>query len=213
MGSSYTRFMPVLMILLDGPLDGEDEVVEMVPTAPGSQLLFNIPHFQTFDPNAPDEVVIGLGLQAVYAFVGPGPPPDPDVDRWDTSWIYEFTGEAYVPTPPDVPTPPNPPVDVAQVWMSATTTLVPDTIPIITSPVVTLVAESGMDVDATTTPTQSAEVDLSGESVMTVIPDWNPTVVLQATTGLGISADITPGPIAGGGYGSGPYGEGPYGES
>jgi hypothetical protein len=177
--------MPVLMVLQDGPLDGEEQVVQMVPTAPGSQLFFNIPNFQTFDLTQPDsEVVVGLGLQAIYAFVGQGPDPDPDVDIWDTSWIFEFAGEAYVPTPPPLGPPTNPPVNVAQVWMTAESTLVPDTLPITTSPVVALVAESGMDVEGTWTPFQSGVVVMEADSVMQVTADWTPVVILAATSSM-----------------------------
>jgi hypothetical protein len=177
MGCSYTQPMTVLMVLQDGPLDGEEQTVEMLPTTPGSQLRFNIPWFQTFDPDADEEVVIGLGLQATYTFVGQGSAPDPD-DRWDTSWIFEFSGEVFVPTPPPVVVPPFPPVDVAQVWMSAESFLVPDTLPITTSPVVVLVTESRMHVEATTTPTQAGVVVMTGETTMPVTPDWSPLVTM-----------------------------------
>jgi hypothetical protein len=178
------RPMAVLMILQDGPLDAEQQMVEMVPTTPGSQLGFNIPWFQTFDPDADAEVVMGLGLQAVYTLVGQGPAPNPDVDRWDTSWIFEFAGDVFVPTPEALPVPPNPQVDVAQVWMSAETSLVPDTLPITTSPVVVLVAESAMDVEATTTPTQAGVVVMTGETTMPVTPDWSPLVTMNGQSSM-----------------------------
>jgi hypothetical protein len=86
------------MILTDGPLDGEEELVEMVPTAPGSRMFFNVPTFQFFDTEGN---FVSQGLTATYEFVGPGPDPDPDEgDTWDSAWIFTYVGEAYTPPYP-----------------------------------------------------------------------------------------------------------------
>jgi hypothetical protein len=178
--------MTVLMKLEGGPLDGEQQIVEMLPNTTGARLLFNIPNFQTFDPTSGTEAVTGLGLQAYYVFVGPGPGPGTG-DSWATSWIYSFTGESFVPTPGPKP-PPGPQVMPAYVFMSATTTLVPDSLPIMTSPSVELVAESDIEVDALVTPFQYGVVAMSGETSMSVVPDWTPQVTMSAQTAMEIDA-------------------------
>lgn len=170
---------PVLMILEGGPLDGEEQMVEMVPTTIGAQLRFNMPNFQTFDPTTDTEVVTGLGLQAIYALVARGRDPGP-ADNWDSSWIFTFTGEAFVPVPDPLPQPgPSQPVAMAQVWMSATTTLVPDTLPITSDPVVNLDGESTMSIDAVVTPVQNGLIVMTGETSMSVTPDWEPHVRME----------------------------------
>lgn len=172
------------MMLQDGPLDGESQIVENLPTDPGDTLVFNIPSFQTFDPQAEAETVIGLGLQATYSFVGPGPGPGSS-DTWTNSWTFEFTGEAFIPTPAPLPPPPaQPAVAVSQVWMVATTTLVPDSQPIVITPGMIAVAESGMEIDADVIPTQWGVVAMTGETVMVVTPDWTPKVAMAATASL-----------------------------
>jgi hypothetical protein len=175
----------LVIMLQGGPLDGEVQSVEMVPSTPGDELFFNVPNYQTFDPAQPEvEVLIGQGLQAVYALVGPGPGPGP-TDTWLASFIFEFTGEAFVPIPPPLAPPgPQPPVALTQVWMTATTTLVPDTHPIIIGPMVKLVAESDLDVDAEVTRVQDGVVALSGETVMSVTPDWTPKVYMTVTSSM-----------------------------
>ena len=171
-------------MLEGGPLDGEAQVVEMVPTARGSQMLFNLTNYQTFDPEAETETVLSQGLQAIYGLVGEGPDPTVD-DRWDTSWIFIFTGESYVPTPAPVPPPgPSVPVDLAQVLMSADTTLVPDTLPIIITPTVIMGAQSSLDVEPVVTPVKSGDVVMTGETVMSVTPDWTPRVQMSGETTL-----------------------------
>jgi Concanavalin A-like lectin/glucanases superfamily len=193
----------VLMMLEGGPLDDELQVVENLPTYPGATLRFNLTNFQTFDPSASTETVTGLGLQATYVFVGPGPDPgDPSVpdnagDNWTASYIFEFTGESYVPTPPGGLVPgPMPPVDMGQILLSATTTLVPDTLPITSEPVVLLVGQSGLTIDATTTRVQSGVVAMSGETSMPVTPDWTPQVVMQAASTMRASSVVEPPSLA-----------------
>jgi hypothetical protein len=175
---------PTLITLHGGPLDGEFQIVEMVPTAIGSELIFNVPHFQTFDPNQEEEVVLSQGLQAVYALTGEGSVPTVE-DNWNSSWNYEFTGEMYVPTPSPLP-PPVQPVSLTLVRMSATTTLVPDKLAIITNPVVMMAAESAMDVEPVVTRVQAGVVAMSGQSVMSVTPDWTPKVYMNPRTSLTI---------------------------
>jgi hypothetical protein len=181
----FSLVSPVLLSLRGGPLDGVIQVVEMLPITQGDELFFSVPHYQAFDPNQPDtEVLIGMGLQATYALAGPGPNPGPG-DSWVSSWIFDFTGEAYVPAPAPLPPPgPLPPVALTQVWMAATTTLVPDTIPVTSEPVVTLVAESDLDVDAEVTPVQAGVVNMTGETVMSVTPDWTPQVFMNAQSSI-----------------------------
>lgn len=189
-GLGATEGLPLLMILEGGPLDGSYQVVENLNTAVGTLVRFNVPNYQTFDPDQEAEVVLSQGLQAIYALVRQGPLPDAVGnnplwgDNWAFSWIFGFTGEAYVP-PPSTPLEPPP----TQVWtwviMGATTTLVPDTMPILTYPVVTtMTAESGMYIVATVQPYAYGVVAMTGESVMTVEPDWWPQVNMTGTAGL-----------------------------
>jgi hypothetical protein len=177
--------MTVLMRLQGGPLDGEQQIVEMLPTTPGAQLFFNIPNYQTFDPSAPTETVIGVGLQAYYSLVGPGAGPGTG-DTWTSSWIFSFTGEAYVPTPPPLYPSGGPPTPPPLVWimMSATTTLVPDSLPITTSSAVVLVGESAIDVEALVTSFQYGVVAMTGESVLTTQFDWQPQVAMTGNTAM-----------------------------
>jgi hypothetical protein len=88
----------VLMILQGGPLDGAEELVEMVPTDPGSKIFFSLPHFQFFDANGE---YLYSGLEATYELVGAGPTPDPSAgDYWDASWIFTYEGGVYQPPYP-----------------------------------------------------------------------------------------------------------------
>jgi hypothetical protein len=88
----------VMMILTGGPLDGEAELVEMVPTAPGSKMFFSLPFFQFFDA---DGNYLYSGLEATYDLVGPGPDPNPgEGEYWDASWIFTFEGGSYQPPYP-----------------------------------------------------------------------------------------------------------------
>jgi hypothetical protein len=167
---------PVMMLLQDGPLDGERQVVEMVPLVPGTEVLFNVPSRQNFDPNAPADTVLSQGLQAVYALVGQSPLVAGPADAWDTAWIFEFTGEVYTPAPSPLPPPPLTPDVAVQVGMQATTTLTPDTIPITTTPSVTLVGEGDMSVTADDL--VQATVIMTGETVVTSQADWFPEVDL-----------------------------------
>ena len=177
--------LPVMMILTGGPLDGESQIVEGLPTTIGSELTFNLPNFQTFDPEAEDEVVLAQGLQADYVLLRRGPDPQAG-DNWSSSWVFGFTGESFIPTPSTPATPPpSQPVALTQVWMSATSTLVPDTLPIVTTPApttVTMSAETTMEVD--TTPTEAGIVEMIGESVMTVQPDWSPEVHMSSQASM-----------------------------
>lgn len=192
--------MSVYMILQDGPLDGKKQEVQTLPNAPASVLLFNMPNYQSFDT---DGTVVSLGLQVTYGFVEEGPPPDVSSgDDWDSSWIYGFLGEAWIPIPPPLPTPgPEPlPVEVSMV-AEGFVTMDSDV-----EPGVEFTDESTLVVAGDVTHVDFATVALSGESVLQVTPDFSPPLVMTATTSMTImleSADT--------GYGSGAYGDGPYG--
>ena len=178
---------PVMMILEGGPLDGESQVVENVPTTPGATLLFNIPNFQTFDPTTDSEVVLGQGLQAIYAFVGSGPSPAPG-DQWVTSWVFDFTGLSYIPTPPPVTPPDTPPVEMTQVWMTASSTLVPISLDdiLVVTPGVRFAPQSAMVVAATVTHVASGVVTMVPKTSMSVTPTTFPTVSMSASASLDV---------------------------
>src|SRR5262252_2560139 len=108
----------VKMILQGGPLDGEQSLVQDLPRTPGSILTFNVPNWQTF---APDGATLrGLGLQVQYALVGQGPPPVvSNGDTWDTSWIFSFVAESFIPPPAPITPPIVPPQISPSVWMAA----------------------------------------------------------------------------------------------
>lgn len=178
------------MVLQGGPLDGQEQIVQMLPTTPGAQLFFNIPNYQTFEPNT--ETVIAVGLTAYYALVGQGAGPGIG-DSWDTSWIFDFTGEAFVPAPPPLYPPGQGPPTAVGVFMVASTTLVPDSLPItITSPVtVMMTAETAMAAEGLITPFQYGVVAMTGETTMPVTPDWQPQVGLTGESDLDIDGTRT----------------------
>jgi hypothetical protein len=158
--------MTVMMMLQGGPLDGERQIVETLPTAPGSQMLFSLPHYQTFA--ADGTTVTDLGLEVIYSFLQAGPPPVPaNGDTWDSSWVYQFVVEVYV-TPPAPITPPviPPVVGGNQVAMFVTGGL---TVVASTLPGVRYVAESHMDVEGTVTPFQWAQVSMQAVTVLQAI--------------------------------------------
>lgn len=177
--------MTVYMILQGGPLDGEKQIVESLPTDPGSQMLFSIPNWQTFAPDG--TTVVDLGLEEVYTYLQPGPPPVPaNGDTWDTSWIFKFAGEVYVPTPPPI-TPPVVPPEVAgnQVAMFVNGNL---TVVYSTSPGAQFVAESLLDVQGTVTPFQSAQVTMQAVSVLQGLGYSIFGCYLLAYSGLSVAA-------------------------
>jgi hypothetical protein len=90
--------MALLMILQGGPLDGEEEIVEGLPSAPGTPLSFYLPHFQVLDQ---DGAWLSTGITSDYAVVGPGPPPTTG-DTWTSSLILEYTGGPFTPPPPNI---------------------------------------------------------------------------------------------------------------
>ena len=178
--------MTVLMLLQGGPLDGEMQIVQVLPTDPGSTLVFNIPNFQTFDPNTEDEVVIGLGLMTSYSLIEQGPDPDPDVgDTWDTSWIFGFTGQAYIPTPPDLPVPPNPDITGNQVAMFSFSNLGVFGTRISGAQ---FVAESAMDVQGATTPVEAGHVSMQAVTVLQAVGGSSFGFGMHATSGMVVTA-------------------------
>jgi hypothetical protein len=96
-GSAVLQVNPrvtMLMILQGGPLDGEHQIVESLPNAPGSTMFFSIPTYQFFDQGGN---VVDRGLEVTYSYLSPGPPPD-DYDTWNASYIFNFVGEeVYIP--------------------------------------------------------------------------------------------------------------------
>jgi len=179
--------MTVLMILQDGPLDGESQIVEVLPTDPGSVMVFNIPNWQTFAPDG--TTVVDLGLQVIYSFVRQGRPPnpgDPDFDTWDTSWVFEFAGEEYVPPPPPI-TPPVVPGNLVngQVAMFINGNLA---VVFSTLPGAQFVAESLMDVQGAVTPFQTAQVIMQAVSVLQAIGYSTFGIGLGANSGLIVTA-------------------------
>jgi hypothetical protein len=157
--------MTVKMILQDGPLDGEEQVVLGLNTTPGYNMQFNVPNFQTFHTDG--TTVVAQGLVAVYTFLGPGRPPNPDppdFDTWTESWIYEFTGEMTVPVPPPITPPTEPPQLSPAVFMGANTTLVVNAND--ASPGVFLVGNAGMVINAVTIPVNYASIALIAETYL-----------------------------------------------
>jgi hypothetical protein len=86
-----------LMILQNGPLDGEQQIVASLPNTGGSTMFFNLPHYQFFDAHTGN--VVGRGLEVTYTYARPGPPPDTN-DTWVNSEVFTYTGEtAFLPVP------------------------------------------------------------------------------------------------------------------
>jgi len=105
----------VLMILEGGPLDGEEQIVLDVPRNEGATLTFNQWNHQVFDPTTheEEEVLLSQGIVVTYRFLGPGRAPDPEFDTWESSWVFEYAGGAYLPTPERPPAPaPLPTFDI-----------------------------------------------------------------------------------------------------
>jgi hypothetical protein len=174
--------MAVKMILQDGPLAGEQQLVENLNTTPGYEMQFNIPNYQTFD--AAGESVVGQGLVAVYSYLGPGPAPGGS-DTWTSSSIYEFTGEYFV-QPPGPVTPPGPLPLPPAVFLNALSGMTVNA----DDPAagVQLVGLAGMTVDATTTSIGYATVALLAETVMSITrQSWSNVVSMSAQTTLQVT--------------------------
>jgi hypothetical protein len=174
--------MSVKMILQGGPLDREEQLVLDLNTAPGYQMQFNIPNYQTFHTDG--ESVLSQGLVAVYGYVGPGPAPGGS-DTWTSSEIYEFTGEYFVPAPGPLPTPgplPLPPT-VFMNALSGMTVNANDPLP-----GVQLVGEGDMSVDALVISFDYATVALLAETSMSITRQtWANTVSMSAQTSLQVT--------------------------
>jgi len=169
------------MRLKDGPLDGERQVVLDLNTTVGWQMRFDLPNYQTFAPD--NQTPIQLGLVAIYALTGPGPPPNPgapDYDTWDTSWVYEFQEEVWVPRPPIItpPVPPQLPPAVIMVVGSTLTVNADDP-----SPGVQMVGEGDMEVDAIATSVDYATVAMVGETSLSVVRQDFDTHIIMAASG------------------------------
>jgi hypothetical protein len=173
------------MILQDGPLDGQEQLVLDLNTLPGYEMQFNLPNHQTFGPDG--ESVVGMGLVAVYSYQGPGPDPVPaDGDTWAWSSIYEFTGEYFIPQPPPLyppgggpPVIPPPPV----IFMGAQSGMTVDAND--PSPGVQLAGEGAMSVDGLVTSFNYATVALLAETSMSISrQSWQNVVAMSAQTSL-----------------------------
>lgn len=160
--------MSVKMILQDGPLDGEQQLVLDLP-AVGNDMVINLPNYQTFDPDG--ETVTGMGLQVTYVVVEEGPPPNPTQgDTWDSSWILEFVEESFVQPPPPV-IPPSPPQQEQLVFLEGDTGMVVNADD--PSPGVQMTdTVTTMEIDADVTPmVGDAYVFMSAVTVLTAEPD------------------------------------------
>lgn len=174
--------MAVKMILQGGPLDGEEQLVENLNTTPGFEMQFVLENFQTFGPDG--ESVAGLGLMAVYAYLGPGDAPGAG-DTWTSSSIYEFTGEYYIPQPPPLepPTPlPMPPA----VFMNVGSSLVVNAND--PSPGVQMTGETDLEVTADATAVGYASIAMTAETVMSITRQvWQNSVAMTATSNMNIT--------------------------
>ena len=174
--------MSVKMILQDGPLDGEQQLVLDLPTAPGSMLTFTMPNYQFFDDTG--DTVIAQGLQVVYAFLEQGPAPVPPADTWDTSWIYEFAEEFFIPPPPFVPVPQPPQLPQLVSLEGDTGMVINASDPI---PGVQMTGETDLEVDGDVTPqVGDATVTMSATTVLTAEQDVN-SQFLSAQTNMIVS--------------------------
>lgn len=174
--------MAVKMILQDGPLDGEEQLVENLNTTPGFQMQFDIPNYQTFDEAG--NSVVGMGLVAVYAYLGPGGAPQAG-DTWTSSSIYEFTGEYFV--PPPGPIPPQPPLPIPPaVFMNALSGMTVNAND--PSAGVQMTGESDLAVEAGTTSVGVGTVVMTSETVMIVMGQpWQNVVTMSATSSLTVT--------------------------
>lgn len=178
--------MTVLMILQDGPLDGEQQVVENLNTTPGWEMTFNIPNFQTFD--AAGHSVVGMGLVAVYSYLKPGRAPNPgppNFDTWTTSWIYEFTGEYFIPQPGPI-VPPGPQPLPPAVFMNALSSMAVNAND--PSAGVQMSGEGVMEIDATTTSVGYASIAMTAETTMVIFRQtWGNSIAMSASSSMTVT--------------------------
>jgi len=164
--------MTVKLILQGGPFDSREQIVLDLNTTPGFKMQFNIPNYQTFAPDG--ETVLAQGLSTVYAMLQQGPAPGGS-DTWTTSWVYEFTGESFIPPPPPITPPVVPPGPGPAIWMGALSGMTVNADD--PSPGVQLVGEGDMVVDATTTSVDYATVGLLAETFMSITLEAQSNVV------------------------------------
>jgi len=174
------------MILQDGPLDGEQQICAALPTDSGSVMYFSLPSFQTFAEDG--ETVTSLGLTANYILVGEGPPPVPaNGDTWDTSWVYTFAGEEFVPRPPPIPTPTPPPISLAFVSMyGAGNMVVTAQDPIPGPPQLVLTGETTLEADLGFVPT--ASISMEAVTVFVGSASSQTRIYLAASSGMTVTA-------------------------
>lgn len=183
--------MTVMMLLQGGPLDGERQIVEALPTDPGSLMVFNIPNWQTFAPDG--TTVVDLGLEAIYSYLQPGPPPVPaNGDTWDSAWVYQFAEEIYV-APPAPISPPVVPGNLVngQVFLALNANLA---VAATTIPGAQFLAETHLDVDGTVTPFESAQVTMSAVTVLQAAGYSTFGFGMNATSGMTVAATTQMGP-------------------
>lgn len=169
------------MVLRDGPLDGEQQLVSALPTEPGSLMYFNLPALQTFDD---DGDYLGIGLTAIYVLLGQGSAPVAG-DTWDSSWVFVYGSE--VPTPPPG----------TQVWMVgypslrvAGTTVPPPQQPQFAA----LYAESNMVINASDPTPGAVVITLTGETslVTDIFPIPYGVVSMEADSLLVADGTVDP---------------------
>lgn len=189
----------VKMILQGGPLDGEQSLVQCLPTTPGSIMTFNVPNWQTFAPDG--YTLIGYGLQVQYSLIGQGPPPVPaNGDTWDSSWIFGFVPSSYIAPPAPITPPITPPSLSPAVWMSADTGLIVNADD--PSPGVWMLdTQSSLYVEADVTATGWASVSMEADTTLIGFPvDWSTySVALTGETSMmvgGTALSPVPGYIA-----------------
>jgi len=177
--------MTAKIILQGGPLDGEQQIVLDLNTTPGYQMLFSLPHYQVFASDA--QTVNALGLQVIYAYVGPGPGPGGG-DTWTKSGIYQYVaGTSTAPAPPPI-TPGVPPQQGPAIWMGVNGTLTVNAND--PSPGVQLFGEGDMTVDGTQIAVDYATIGLIAETSMSITrADWGATVAMTGTTSMTVTPD------------------------
>jgi hypothetical protein len=189
----------VMMWLHDGPLDGEQQIVQGTVDEIGRQCVFNIPNYQTFD--ADGMTLTSLGLQVTYVVTGQaGLIPNVGAgDTWDSSWNLEYVPGSYIPPipPPALGPPPDMPLSPA-VWMGVVSSMV------VTadnpSPGVQMVdTASALLIAGTTITAQWATVGMSATSGLTAVGTGtygfgmtaNSGLTANATTQIGVGMGAT----------------------
>lgn len=179
------------MILVDGPLDGEQQCVYQLNTTPGSVLSFNVDNFQVFHPDSDGTLVLDMGIQAQYALVGPGPDPNPgapNFDTWTASYIFQFVAESYFPpVPPFLPEPPPTPLPDVFVALEADTGMEIDADD--PTPGLFMTGETTLEVDGEVTPIQSSVVSMSAITVLTTEQDFRSLAVLTGESDMEVTPD------------------------